>query len=84
MYEEAPTPNSSSEGNENAERLRVVLRARVRLDAFQYADHNRQNYYFARGAYRERHVRYTVPRNGLEVCVFLRPKRQSSLFLRIG
>lgn len=57
------TPNSPGEGNEDAERFGVVHGARIRLETFEYANHNCKNDDLAYGAHGKRDVRYPVASN---------------------
>ena len=54
------TPNTTTERNQNAERLRIVFRALIRFHALQDADHNSQDDDLSEGRDREGNVGYAV------------------------
>lgn len=64
------TPATARKGDEIAERLGVVLRARVGMHTFQYSDHESQNDDLSGRTNSERDIGDTVPLNRLEMRMF--------------
>ena len=67
------TPNTSSEGDEDAECLRIVFHAFVGVKPLEDPNHDSENDDLAGGTDGERHVRDTVPRNGFKIGMFFHP-----------